>query len=83
MVRDIYISFVPAAMMHYSEDLIGDIKPAWYVYTPSFWAWWNYVKTRNVKYLKRYRLLRRLWFKSKKPYVIRLNELREIAIKEI
>jgi len=83
MVRDIYIAFAPVAIMHYSVDLIENIKPVWYVYTPSFWTYWNYLKTRDVKYLKRYRFWRKMWFKSKKKYVIRLNELREIAIKLI
>ena len=83
MVRDIYIAFAPVAIMHYSWDLIGKIKPAWYVYRPSFWAYWNYLKTRNVKYLKRYRFWRKLSPKSKKEFVIRLDELREIAIKAI
>ena len=83
MTRDIYTAFGPVAITNYSHDLLGNITPVWYCYTPYFWAWFNYMKTSDNKYLKRYRFWRKMWFKPKKDYVIRLGEIREKGIELI
>ena len=80
MTRDPYTSWATNAIRLYKQDLIKEVKLPWYIYRPSFWAWWNYLKTKDEKYLRRYRFWRKTWFKSDKPFVIRLNEIREIGI---
>jgi hypothetical protein len=79
MTRDPFTAFYTACMLLGEADLLRDVMPIWYNYRPSFWAWYKFLKTGKAKHLKRYRF----WSKftsSKKDYVSRLSELREIAI---
>ena len=79
LTRDPYVAFYTACMVLDVPELIEDTPPVGYVYRPAFWNWYKYLETRNEKYLKRYRFWS--WFSfSKKDYVNRLDELREIAI---
>ena len=81
MSRDPYTAFGAACVSVGRTDLLKGLRPAWYIYRPAFWAWWNFIKTGEEKYLKRYHFWN--WGKPKKAYVIRLNELREYAIKNL
>jgi hypothetical protein len=79
MTRDPFTAFYTACVVLDEMDLLRDVMPMWYNYRPAFWNWYLYLKTGKAKHLKRYRF----WTKftsSKKDYVSRLSELREIAI---
>jgi len=83
MTRDPYIAWATACVILDRRELIESIKLPWYIKTPSFVAWWNYLKFRDELFLMDYRFWKSMWFKSKKDYVIRLNELKELAIQSL
>lgn len=80
MTRDSYTAWATNCIRLGRGTLIYGVTIPWYIRTPSFMAWWNYVRTNEIKYLERYRFWRSIWFKSKKDYVIRLNVIREKGI---
>jgi|GEM_PF-6486593 len=82
MTRDPFIAWGAACAQRCYLIKAYRVSPPWYIYTPSFWAWWKYIITHDEKYLKRYRFWRQ-YSRPKKDFVIRLNELREQAIQLI
>ena len=81
LTRDPYTAFYAACAM-VAPVLIGDVQPVWYIYRSNFFNWWRYLCTGNVKYLRRY-LFWDMFSTSNKPYVIRLRELRSLAINKL
>ena len=82
LTRDPYTAFYAACLDLGHPELIPDTPPVWYVYNPAFWSWYRYLCTKEEKYLKRY-LFWNGFSTSNKDYVVRLRELRSMAIKEL
>ena len=83
MSRDPYIAWATACILLGEKEMLQKIKLPWYIKTPSFVAWWNYITTEDELFLENYRFWKKMWFTSMKDYVIRLNELKELAITNI
>ena len=77
MVRDSYTAIYPALLLHGLGWMIYDLKPAWYVWTPTFYWWRQYLITRKPIYLKLYNTFKS---SSKHEWRQRLEWLREKAI---
>ena len=80
MTRDPYTAWATACILAGEEDLIDTLRLPWYIYSAAFWNWWEYIKTHDEKYLKRYRFWDR---PSNIDFVARLEEIREIAINQL
>jgi len=79
MTRDPYTAVFACCIFLKREHYISKTTLPLYLYRPNFWAWHKYLKTKKPIYLKIYRF----WCKfssSKKDYVIRLKELREMTL---
>ena len=77
MVRDSYTAIYPALLLHGLGWMIEDLKPVWYVWSPTFYWWRQYLITKKPVYLKLYRTFTR---PSKHEWRQRLHWLRETAI---
>ena len=77
MVRDSYTAIYPALILHGLRWMIRDLRPAWYVWTPGFYCWRQYLITKKHVYLKIYNLLNT---PSKREWIQRLHWLRQTAI---
>ena len=79
MTRDPYIAFFTACKVLGEQRKIELITIPIYLYRPNTWSWHKYLKTNKLIYFKLYKF----WNKfstSKKEYVERLGELKEIAL---
>jgi len=79
LTRDPNTAFYANCVRLGHRAFITETPPAWYNYNASFWSFYKYLITHDAKYLRRYRFLDK-FSTSKKEYVIRLRQLREIAI---
>lgn len=77
MVRDSYTAIYPAMILHGMEWDIQNYKPKWYVFSPTFYFWRQYLITLRPIYLELYRTFSR---PSKHEWRQRLHWLRETAI---
>ena len=77
MSRDPYTAFATACLVVGEEYYLETIKLPWNIYSPAFWNWWKFLLTQERKYEVRMMVLDH---PSKHDYVIKLEELRELAV---
>jgi len=79
MSRDPFIALFTVCTHLDDYDKINSLSMPLHIYSPSTWIWHKFLKTGKSFHLKAYRFWSR-FSTSKKEYVSRLGQLREIAI---
>ena len=77
--RDGYIAWATLCVKLNATELIEDVVPPWYLYTPSFWNWWKYLITGKSKHKFGY-VIWEFFGLSAKDYVQRLDKLKRLAV---
>ena len=82
MTRDPFSNWATACLLLDYAWMLDTMTYPNYIWNPGFGAWWKYIKTSKVRYLRRYRFFNRFTI-TKKAFVIALDERRELAIELI